>query len=168
MIEYTLIRSDRRTLALELKPGGELVVRAPKLLPRELIDRAVEERREWIEKKRAALPPPRPEPEEARIRAWRAEAKRLLPDRAAYWSRIMGLTPKAVKITAARTRWGSCSAVGNINLSCRLMGKPAEAVDYVIVHELAHLKYMNHSAAFYRLVARYLPDYRERIRLLKG
>jgi predicted metal-dependent hydrolase len=167
MTEYTLIRSDRKTLALELKPTGELVVRAPRRLPRSLIDRAVAEREDWIEAKRAALAARPPEPDGARIEAWRAEAKRLLPDRGAYWSRVMELYPRAVKITAARTRWGSCSAGGNINLSCRLMGKPPAAVDYVIVHELAHLRHMDHSAAFYRLVARYLPDYKERIKLLK-
>lgn len=168
MTGYTLIRSDRKTLALELKPTGELVVRAPRKLSRTLIDRAVAQREDWIEQKRAILAARPPEPEREQIEAWRAEAKRLLPDRVACWSRIMGLTPKAVKITAARTRWGSCSASGNINLSCRLMGSPPAAVDYVIVHELAHLKHMNHSAAFYRLVQRYLPDYKERIRLLKG
>ena len=168
MTGYTLIRSDRRTLALELRPDGELVVRAPRFLPRSLIGRAVEERRGWIEQKRAALADRPPEPDREQIEAWRAQAKRLLPDRVAYWSRVTGLTPAAVKITSARTRWGSCTSAGTVNLSCRLMGKPAAAVDGVIVHELAHLKYMNHSAAFYRLVEQYLPDYRERIRLLKG
>ena len=167
MREYRLIRSKRRTLALELRPGGEVVVRAPRLLPRATIDRFVAEREEWIAKKLATLPPPRPEISDEQLALWRREAAAYLPGRVAHFAALMGVTPAAVKITAARTRWGSCSAKGSLNFSCRLMGQPAEAIDYVVVHELCHLRHMNHSAAFWRLVASILPDYKERAALLK-
>jgi predicted metal-dependent hydrolase len=167
MREYQLIRSKRRTLALELRPGGEVVVRAPRLLPRSVIDRFVSEREEWITKKLATLPPPRPEIAPEQLDVWRREAAAYLPARVAHYAALMGLIPAAVKITAARTRWGSCSAKGNLNFSCRLMGQPPEAIDYVVVHELCHLRHMNHSADFWRLVASVLPDYKERAALLK-
>lgn len=165
--EYRLIRSDRRTLALELRPNGELWVRAPRRMPVAAIDAAVAAREEWIARHLAALPPEAPEPDEATLAAWRAQAAAVIPARVAHYAAVMGLTPSAVKINAARTRWGSCSAKGSLNFSCRLMGCPPPAVDYVVVHELAHLRYLNHSRAFYALVERVLPDYRERAALLR-
>ena len=72
-----------------------------------------------------------------------------------------------MKITSARKRFGSCSGKNSLCFSYWLMLYPQEAVDYVIVHELAHIVHKNHSAAFYRLIGQYLPDYRERIKMLK-
>lgn len=159
MRPYRLIRSDRRTLALELRPDGELVVRAPRRLSRKLIDQAVAEREAWIAKKLAQMPPPRPAPSDEQLTAWREEAARVIPSRVAHFAAVMGLSPAAVKINAARTRFGSCSSKGSLNFSCRLMAFPPEAIDYVVVHELAHLRHMNHGREFYALVASVLPDY---------
>lgn len=167
MRPYRLIRSNRRTLALELRPDGELVVRAPRRLPRKLIDQAVAEREEWIAKKLAQLPPPLPAPTDEQLAAWREEAARIIPPRVAHYAAVMGLAPTAVKINAARTRFGSCSSKGSLNFSCRLMAFPPEAIDYVVVHELAHLHHMNHGRAFYALVASVLPDYEARRALLR-
>lgn len=167
MRAYRLIRSDRRTLALELRPDGEVWVRAPRWMPRAAIDRAVVEREEWIARHLAQLPPPRPEPDGEQLRRWREQAARDIPPRVAHYAAVMGLTPAAVKINAARTRWGSCSSAGNLNFSCRLMACPPAAVDYVVVHELAHLRHPNHGREFYALVEQVLPDYRDRIALLR-
>ena len=79
----------------------------------------------------------------------------------------MQLTPSAVKINSAKTRFGSCSAKNSLNFSCRVMIYPPEIIDYVIVHELAHIKHHNHSRAFYALIAEFSPDYKERILFLK-
>ena len=68
------------------------------------------------------------------------------------------LTPKSVKITSAKKRFGSCSPQNGLCFSLYLMTYPDEAVDYVVVHELAHIRYHNHSPAFHALVGRYLPD----------
>ena len=87
---------------------------------------------------------------------------------AAYYSEQMGLYPTQVRITGARTRFGSCSSQGHICFSWRLMQYPPEAIDYVVVHELAHLRYMNHGAEFYALIARYLPDWKARRALLQA
>ena len=97
----------------------------------------------------------------------RTPVKEILPQRTAFWSARMGLSPTQIRITSARRRFGSCSSEGHICYSWRLMQYPPEAIDYVIVHELAHLKHMNHSPAFYALVAKYLPDHKARRALLK-
>jgi len=94
------------------------------------------------------------------LREWyRGEAKELLPRRVAVFAQPMGLSPRAVRITNARTRWGSCSTVGNLNFSWKLMMAPGYAVDYVVIHELAHLREPNHSQRFWRIVGRVMPDY---------
>ena len=167
-MDYRLIRSKRKTLALEVRADGEVWVRAPRWLPRAVIERAVEERADWIARRRAQLPPPRPEPDADMLAAWRAAAVAWIPGRVAHYAAVMGVTPRAVKIGAARTRWGSCSAKGNLNFSCRLMACPPEAIDYVVVHELAHLRHMNHGAAFYQLVESVLPDWRARKERLRS
>ena len=80
----------------------------------------------------------------------------------------MGLAPTAVKITSARTRFGSCSSKNSLCFSLYLMQYPPEAIDAVVVHELCHMRHRNHSPAFYAEVERWLPDYREREKLLKS
>ena len=80
----------------------------------------------------------------------------------------MGVDYGHISITSAKTRFGSCSSKGNIAFSYRLMLYPEAAVDYVVVHELAHRKEMNHSRAFYKLIEEILPDYKQRRKLLKG
>lgn len=101
------------------------------------------------------------------INVYKNLAKQYLIPRVAYFSEIMGVKPYDVKVSSAARRWGSCSGRGNINFSWRLIMAPPEAVDYVIVHELAHLTEMNHSAGFWKIVENVLPDYKEREKLLK-
>lgn len=166
-MEYTLIRSKRRTLAIELRPGGEVIVRAPLRLPRAVIDRTVAANADKIAERLQAMPPPRPEPTAAELEKWRRQAKALLPGRVAYFAARMGVVPAAVKVNAARRRWGSCSAAGNLNFSCRLMAYPPEVIDCVVVHELAHLRHRDHGPAFYAFVRQTMPDYDARSALLK-
>lgn len=171
MYQYQLVRSRRKTLSLEITRNCEILVRAPERLSRRNIDAFVCAHENWIgshlesqrRRKNAASPPPTAE----EIAALKTEAQRVLPQKAAYYSRIMGLTPSAVKITAARTRYGSCSAKNSICFSCFLMECPDEAVDLVVVHELAHIRHKNHGPRFYQLLADVLPDWRERKKLLK-
>ena len=91
----------------------------------------------------------------------------MLPGKVAHYAAIMGVTPTSVKITAARTRFGSCSGKNGICFSLYLMQYPEAAIDYVVVHELAHIRHHDHSPAFYAQVARVLPDYKARQCLLK-
>ncbi len=169
-MEYTLIRSDRKTLGVEVKRDGTVIVRAPRRLPQREIDRFLSDRMDWIRKaqlRQQNRAEAHPEPTEQEKKAYIRKAKEILPGKVEYWSRRMKLYPTQIRITGAKTRFGSCSSQGHICFSWRLMQYPDEAVDYVVVHELAHLRHMNHSAAFYELVARYLPDWRARKALLK-
>ena len=96
----------------------------------------------------------------------RARAKRELPARVAAYAAAMGVTPAGVRITSARTRFGSCNAKNSLCFSCYLMANAQPAIDYVIVHELAHIRHKNHSAAFWAEVAKVFPDYRTRRAML--
>lgn len=98
---------------------------------------------------------------------YRSQAKRLLPAITEFYAARMGLSPKGVHITSARSSWGSCNAKGGINYSFLLMTLCRWEIDYVVVHELAHLRHRDHSAAFYAEVERVLPDHRERTAAMK-
>ena len=170
MEQYELIRSRRKTLALEITKDCRILVRAPQRLSKNRIDAFVESHADWIarhlesqRKKAASAPPP---PTEAEVAALKARAKALLPQKVAFWSQKMGVTPTGIKITTARKRYGSCSGKDSLCFSCFLMNCPEEAIDLVVVHELCHIKVRNHSPAFYALLESYLPDHKERKKLL--
>ena len=166
---YQLIRSDRKTIALQLTPQGELIVRAPRRMKKAEIDTFVLSKTDWIEKHRQVLSQtpamPRFTPEEINALADRALAE--LPGRVAHFAKIVGVTYGGITIRNQRSRWGSCSSAGNLNFNCLLMLAPPEVRDYVIVHELCHRKEMNHSPAFWAEVEKVLPDYQERTKWLK-
>ena len=167
--DYELIRSDRKTLGLQVK-DGRVIVRAPRIVTLQQIERFVREHEDWIQNalnRQAAKQTAHPEPTAAERAELIRRAKEILPQRTAYWSQRMGLYPTQIRITSAQRRFGSCSSEGHICYSWRLMQYPPEAIDYVVVHELAHLKHMNHSQAFHALVAKYLPDHKARRALLK-
>ena len=115
-------------------------------------------------KKRSAL---HPEPTEAERDEYIAAAKAYLPERVAYYAAIMGVEPAGITVTGARKRFGSCSGKNRICFSWRVMEYPKELVDYVIVHELAHIKHHNHSREFYDFIATVMPDHKERSKKLK-
>ena len=172
MIEDTLVRSSRRTLGLEVARDGQVIVRAPLRCPQRDIDRFVAEHRDWIVKKialqqhRAALREAM-EPTPEQVQVLRRRAAEILPQRVAQYAPMMGVTPAGVKITSARTRFGSCSGKNSLCFSWRLMLYPDAAIDYVVVHELAHIRHHNHSKDFWAFVAAVMPDYRDRQALLR-
>lgn len=168
--DYELKRSKRKTLSLTVTKDLKVSVKAPVGCPQKMIDDFVLSHEKWInehiEKQKSRLSLEKTL-DEKRVSELRALAAAELPRRVEYYSEKMGLYPTNVKITSAATRFGSCSGKNSICFSYRLMLYPPEAVDYVVVHELAHIKEKNHSARFYALVERYMPDYREREKLLK-
>lgn len=170
MTDYTVIRSHRRTMALEVTREGAALVRAPLRVSEADIAHFVEDHRAWLDKhlaRRQAYLAAHPAPSPEQLALWRRQAKAVLPERVAYWAARMGVEPAGVTITAARTRFGSCSGKNQLSFSLYLMDYPAEAIEYVVVHELAHIRHHDHSPAFYKEVARYLPDWRARRALLK-
>ena len=167
---YEIVRSRRRTVALEVTREGRVVVRAPLLMTQGEIDRFVAAHADWLEKakaKGAARQAAYPPLTEAEIAVLRQRAKEVLPGKVAHYAAIMGVVPTSVKITAAKSRFGSCSGKNGICFSLYLMQYPEEAIDYVVVHELAHIRHHDHSSAFYAEVAKVMPDYRARMKLLK-
>ena len=171
MINYTIVRTDRKTLAMAVRQNGELEIRAPLHTSEEHIAQFVQAHEDWARKHVAKVkaryetsPPPQ-SPED--IAALKEKARAVLPGKVARYGAILGLQPSAIRITKARHRYGSCSSRKVLAFSCFLMLCPEEAVDYVVVHELCHLRHMDHSPAFYALVASVLPDHRERRALLR-
>ena len=168
-IPYTLIRSSRKTISLQITPEGELIVRCPNRMSAEAVRAFVRSKESWIEKhmagRKGRQPLPRLTAEEIRELADRALA--VIPERVKYFAPLVGVTYGRITIRNQRTRWGSCSGRGNLNFNCLLMLAPPEVMDYVVVHELCHRKEMNHSERFWAEVERILPDYRERRQWLK-
>ena len=171
MEHYELIRSRRKTLALEITKDCLVLVRAPLQAPQAHIDAFVERHAAWIarhleqQRQRVVSAPPSPTAEE--IEALKAKARAVLPEKVAYWSQQMGVIPTGLKITSAQKRYGSCSGKNSLCFSCLLMRYPENAIDLVVVHELCHILVKNHGAQFYALLEQYLPDYKERKKLLK-
>ncbi|NLX83970.1 MAG: M48 family metallopeptidase [Clostridiales bacterium] len=162
-----LVRSQRKTLAIEVRPGEEIIVRAPYKMPAQQIDQFILSKQGWIKKHWERAPLSQKDYTQEQETFLRAQAKALLPVMAERFGQLLGVSPSRIRITGARTRFGSCSAKGNICFSFRLMSYPQEAIEYVVLHELAHLIHLNHSPAFYALIAHHMPDYKERARLLK-
>lgn len=162
ILGYPVIRCDRKTVGIRVKPGGLVEIRMPKRLPLSYGEAFVKEKADWIKKAVENSPPPKKELSQEEQKRLRMLAKELLPPLTEAWASRMGVRPAGIRITSAKTRYGSCSAKGNLCFSLYLMRSPAEAVEYVVVHELCHLKHLNHSKAFWEEVARYLPDYNDR------
>ena len=169
-MEYTLIRSRRKTLALEITRDAKLVVRAPLRCPQREIDRFLQQKEQWIALHMAKMQARReshPEPTAEQEAALRQKAKEILPALVAQYAARMGVEPAGITFTGARTRFGSCSPKNRLSFSFRLMEYPMEAIEYVVVHELAHIRHKNHGADFYKEIQLVLPDWRERNALLK-
>ena len=155
-MEYTLIYSKRKTLSLTVQPDCTVLVKAPTGYPQAEIAQFVQAHEQWIVRA-TARQKQRAEAENAltekRIQELRALSDVEIPRRVAYFAKQMGVQPTGIKITSAKTRFGSCSAKDSLCFSWRLMLYPPEAIDYVVVHELAHIKEKNHAPAFYKVVA---------------
>lgn len=176
-ISYNLIRSARKTIAIQIAADGSVTVRVPKQCSRAAAEKFVEEKREWIRRKQRELEQRIREQEEKKGQQteWtqeeylyhRMRAERILRERTEYFAGQMGVSFGRITIRDQKTRWGSCSARGNLNFNWRLILAPLEVLDYVVVHELAHRREMNHSDRFWKQVESVLPDYTWRKAWLK-
>ncbi len=210
-MEYQLIRSRRKTLAIQLPDSCQVVVRAPLRMPVWQIEAFLREKQGWILEHQAklrlqqeerqrllamerglyylgALYPAvadasgnralfdgqsfhlpslaRQEQEAALVSLYRALTRELVVPLMAQWAPLLGVQPRGVTITSAMGRWGSCSGKGRLCFPYRLATQPRAAVEYVVVHELCHLRELNHGSAFWALVQGCLPDWRQRRGLL--
>ncbi len=170
VICYEVVRSKRKTSAIEVKRDGSVVVRCPVWVKDREISDFVERNREWILRHRREVLKQlenRPVYTKKQVEEFRQHARWMLAQKTWQWAQRMQVTYGKLTIRQQATRWGSCSAKGNLNFNWQLVLVPEELVDYVVVHELAHRKEMNHSPRFWKLVEEQLPDYRERRRRLR-
>ena len=176
-ISYEIIYSKRKSVAIQIRPDGQVIVRAPYGCPRSFINSFIHQKADWIVKhsaenkqryeKQVQLKKDRPTLSDAQRKRYIETARSIFTQKAAYYARLIGVTYGRISIREQKTRWGSCSSKGNLNFNCLLMLAPAEILDYVVVHELCHRKEMNHSKAFWAEVEKVLPDYRESVQWLK-
>ena len=164
--DYIIIKSDRKTVGVGIV-GGDIVLRVPKRMRKSDVKRFVEGYSENIRKmldnyterqrKYADVQPFSKE----EIKTLTERANSVIPERVAHYAPLVGVEYCRVTIRCQRTRWGSCSAKRNLNFNCLLMLAPPDVLDSVVVHELCHIKEMNHSKRFYAEVERVMPSYRE-------
>ena len=171
-VQFNIVYSNRKTIAIELTMN-EIIVRVPKGMSQYQIDSFIDKKRSWIEKHLEKIQKQKMELEQLdpftvdEIKELAQKALDVIPDRVEKYASLVGVDYGRISIRNQRSRWGSCSSKGNLNFNCLLMLFSDEIIDYVVVHELCHRKYMNHSAEFYTEVERVFPEYRRCQRWLK-
>ena len=167
-IPYEIIKSDRRTVAIQIKPDGQVVIRCPRRMGMEDVRRFVESKIGWIEKHLAQATPQNVRRFTCQeIEELREQTRIAVAQRVKHYAPVVGVNYHRIAVRVQHTRWGSCSSKGNLNFNCLLALVPADVLDYVVVHELCHRKHLNHSDKFWKEVERVLPDYKQRQRWLK-
>ncbi len=171
-MEYDIIRSNRKTISVEITRTAQIIVRAPFRMSKRDIEKFITDKSAWIERTLekvtsrgddTSLPPFT----EEEISLITKRAKEYISNRVLFFADDMQLAYKRVCIKHQKTRWGSCSGKGNLNFNCLLMLCPLEVIDYVIIHELCHLKHHNHSKDFWDEVEKYMPEYKIHRKWLK-
>mgnify|MGYP002860854616 CR=1 FL=1 len=173
-IKYSVVRSRRRTISVEVRTDGSVVVRAPYRMDAARIGQFVRSKQDWIEKhleamllRQQTISNNRKHFTEEEIKQIIEKAKQVIPQRTACFAERIGVDYGRITLRNQKTRWGSCSAKGNLNFNYMLAAMPPEILDYVVVHELCHRLEMNHSPHFWSEVEKTFPDYREAKKWLK-
>lgn len=171
-IPMHIIRSNRKTISVELKLTG-LVVRAPNRMSQREIHTFLIKKSAWIEKHYKQLQERQEQLRQAgpfteeEIRELAQRALAVIPEKVRHYAPIVGVDYGRITIRNQRSRWGSCSSKGNLNFNCLLMLLPDDVIDSVVVHELCHRKHMDHSSSFYAEVERVFPEYQKCQKWLK-
>lgn len=168
-------RSSRKTISLQVTRDLRLIVRAPNRMSGREIRNFIDAHASWIEKHMSRMEALNAQSakdaasrlSEAEISLLKEQARKVLPTKAEKFAPLIGVSFGRVTVRCQSTLWGSCSAKGNLSFNCLLMLTPEEVQDYVVVHELCHLKELNHSPRFWAEVEKVLPDYPERREWLK-
>lgn len=171
-LQVKIIQSKRKTISIEIKEEG-ILVRAPQSMSRQDIYAFLCKKSNWIEKHQKIMKERGKILEQItpytldEIRALAEKALVVIPEKVKHYAPLIGVDYGRITIRNQRTRWGSCSSKGNLNFNCLLMLFPDDVVDSVVVHELCHRKYMNHSARFYAEVEKVFPEYHRCAKWLK-
>ena len=177
-IDYTIVRSKRRSIGFEVRPGGKITVRIPMRASVNSVKEIIEDKKDWLyemylkQKDKidtdSLREAERNDPRTAYLeKKYRQAAKRYIYERVEYYIDMIGGHYSSIRIGDQKTRWGSCSNNGTLSFSWRLMLAPPRVLDYVVIHEICHLTYMDHSKNFWDLVSIYDPDYKEHRKWLK-
>ena len=171
--KYTIIKSFRKSCSITVERDGTVTIRAPFFMSERKIREIIDERKEWIERAQKKMAS-RSERLNSltpitsnEIKALKVTAKPIITEKVRHFADKMGVEYGKITIRCQKTRYGSCTAKGNLNFNCLIMLMPEKIIDYVIVHELCHIKEMNHSRRFWNVVESVLPDYKERRKWLK-
>lgn len=168
-----IIKSNRKTIAVEIKSDATVIVRVPSRMTDREIYRFLKEKEGWIKEHLEEAEKLQKEKEDVQkltmeeVRQLADLALEKIPERVRYYAEIMKVSYGRITIRNQKTRWGSCSGKGNLNFNCLLMLAPEKVIDYVVVHELCHLIEMNHSKAFWEQVERVMLDYKVQKQWLK-
>jgi hypothetical protein len=172
-IDIEVIRSHRKTMCLEITSDLRVIVRAPINMPTYKIRAFINDKSDWINQKLLQMEKRQeqqydiPVMSDKELKQLHDKAVVVLKQKTEYYAGVIGVDYGKITIRHQKTRWGSCSASGNINYNCALMLAPDEIQDYVVVHELCHRLHMDHSHEFWAEVENVLPDYRRRRKWLK-
>lgn len=167
MIEYKTVRMKRKTITAVVSDDFSVIVKAPYFADKALIDKFVQQNEKPIleimerKKKLASVY------SEETLEQLYSKGKEYLSHRVSHFSKLTGFYPTSVGITKARTRFGSCSGKNSVNFSVYLFAYPEKVIDYVILHELCHIKHKNHSKLFYKEIEKYMSDYKIISEILK-
>lgn len=176
-IPYTCIRSSRaRSMRITIYPTGEVKVTVPRLVPEFLVRRFVASREEWISRKVEEFKSRPVVPEQIQwgtgkrreYLAHKKTAHALAVEKVRHFAEKYGVQFGTITIRNQKTRWGSCTRKGNLSFSYRIVFLPEELQNYLVVHEVCHIREFNHSKAFWELVAQEVPKYTELRKRLKG
>ncbi len=168
-----IIRSKRKTLSLCVSSDCRIIARAPLKMPEYLICEFIISKSDWIKKHLALNAEKNKQLEDEEmfsadeVSRMAEKALKIIPERVKYYSELIGVTYGRITIRNQKTRWGSCSAKGNLNFNCLLVKTPPEVLDAVVVHELCHRKHMDHSKQFYEEIYKVFPEYKKWDRWLK-
>ena len=159
-----VIRSNRKTIAVEISPKG-IVVRAPQKMPDEEIAAFLKKKEKWIERTLQKIETKKNATCDvltaSEINGLAEKAMEVIPEKVKHFASLFSVDYGRITIRNQRSRWGSCSSKGNLNFNCLLMLLPDEVIDSVVAHELCHIKHMNHSKDFYDELTRVFPNYQQ-------
>ena len=167
-MEYKIVYSNRKSIGIYVRKDGSIEVRCPNNVSRKTIEEVLSKKSSWIDsaRKRVIERENVTIEDEERI-TFINKAQGVIPEKVKYFSEIMGVVPKSIRIGNAKSYWGCCSGDNRLNFSWRLMLMEDKVIDYVVVHELAHIKEHNHSKKFWDEVRKVIPDYEIYIEKLK-